>query len=151
MQRFILILAVIIVTIIFALQGFQATYHLPEVIGEEESVSEDPQGPEQAITDIYFNVSIMGVQDATPQRLEDDFGIADVIIMRPKAGKEDEVREALQTIKLSRMSLFQNYDIYNSYSIAENGIIYQRGDYTILLMIDNDEAVQEIIDSYIPN
>ena len=170
MQRFILILAIIIVTIIFALQGFDATYHLPEIIGEEQSVSEDPQGPEQAITDIYFNVSIMGVQDATPERLESDFGIdpeiytslygkytdgrfgiADVIIMRPRSGQEDEVREALQTIKLSRMSLFQNYDIYNAYSIAENGTIYQRGGYTILLMIDNEEQVREIIDSYIPN
>ena len=49
------------------------------------------------------------------------------------------------------MSLFQNYDIYNAYSIAENGTIYQRGDYTILLMIDNEEQVREIIDSYIPN
>ncbi len=170
MQKFLLIMACIIVTIIFALQGFAPRYSLPtadelESGGEEASAD----APQQALAEIYFDVDIMGVEEATPQRLENDFGIdpsiydscagrytdgrfgiADVIMLSPRPGKEEEVREALQTIKLSRMSLFRNYDIYNSYELAENGSIFQRGDYYILTMIENEEAVREIIEAYIP-
>ncbi len=163
-------MACIIVAIIFALQGFAPQYSLPtadDLQAGGQEISTD--APEQALAEIYFDVSIMGVEEATPQRLETDFGIdpsiyyscvgrytdgrfgiADVIMLSPRPGYEDEVREALQTIKLSRMSLFRNYDIYNSYELAENGAIFQRGDYYILTMIDNEEAVREIIESYIP-
>ncbi|MEG1942977.1 MAG: DUF4358 domain-containing protein [Angelakisella sp.] len=170
MQRFILLFACIIVFIMFALQGFAPRYILPDVTEittpEDSSTSAAPQ---KAIEDIYFNVSIMGVEDATTGRLETDFridpeiytglwgkysdgrfGAADVIIMRPHIGREEEVREALQTIKLARMSQFKNYDIYNAYSLAENGTIIERGGYFILLMIDNTEEVMGIIEEHIP-
>ena len=170
MQKFLLIVACIIVTIVFALQGFSPRYSLPsadDLQADGQEVSTD--APEQALAEIYFNVDIMGVQEATPERLESDFaidpsiyyscvgrytdgrfGIADVIMLSPRPGHEDDVREALQTIKLSRMSLFRNYDIYNSYQLAEDGAIFQRGDYYILTMIENAESVREIIETYIP-
>ena len=47
------------------------------------------------------------------------------------------------------MALFQNFDIYNAYEIASNGVIFQRGNYYILLMIDDAESAQEIIERYI--
>lgn len=170
MQRFILLFACIIVFIMFALQGFTPKYTMPDITQSTQEVDEDTSsGPQKAIEDIYFNVPIMGVEEATPQRLESEFGIdpnlytglwgrysdgrfgaADVIIMEPRKGNEEDVREALQTIKLSRMSLFKNYDIYNAYSLAENGSIIQRGDYIILLMIDNTEEVLGIIEKHIP-
>lgn len=170
MQRFILLFACIIVFIMFALQGFTPKYTMPDIAQSTQEVDEDTSsGPQKAIEDIYFNVPIMGVEEATPQRLESEFGIdpnlytglwgrysdgrfgaADVIIMEPRKGNEEDVREALQTIKLSRMSLFKNYDIYNAYSLAENGSIIQRGDYIILLMIDNTEEVLGIIEKHIP-
>lgn len=169
MQKFIMMLACIIVMIMFVLQGFSPKYNLPSFQEQGQQANEsDDAGPQQALTEIYFNVSIMGVADATPERLETDFGIdsshylgvwgrytdgrfgaADVIIIQPRYGMEQEVREDLQTIKLARMSLFKNYDIYNSYSLAENGTIIERGDYIILLMIDNKETVTEILNSYI--
>ncbi|MEG1875837.1 MAG: DUF4358 domain-containing protein, partial [Angelakisella sp.] len=153
MQRFILILTCIIVTVIFALQGFQPKYMLPAVADDSEEVQTENSGaqaPQLAIDDIYFNVSVMGVEDATAERLEQDFGIspflytgvwgkysdgrfgaADVIILQPRPGMEQDVREALQSIKLSRMSLFKNYDIYNAYATCENGSIVERGGYII--------------------
>lgn len=170
LQRFLLILACVIVFIIFALQKFTPQYTLPsadDLLGNNTEVS--TQIPEQALAEIYFNVSIMGVIEATPERLESDFGIdssiysscvgrytdgrfgiADVIMLSPRPGFEDEVREALQTIKLSRINLFRNYDIYNSYQLAEEGLIFQRGDYYILTMIENAATVREIIETYIP-
>lgn len=170
MQRFILLFACIIVFVMFALQGFAPKYIMPDIT--ETTQQEDKEtsaAPEKAIEDIYFNVSIMGVENATTERLESEFGVdpeiytglwgkysdgrfgaADVIIMEPRAGFEEDAREALQSIKLARMSLFKNYDIYNAYSLAENGSIIDRGDYMILLMIDNAEEVLGIIEQHIP-
>ena len=154
LQRLLLIFSCIILVILFALQGFQPQYRLPT----SEQLEED-----------YFDVEIMGVQEATSEKLESEFGldpsiwlsvhgrytngrfgIADVFMIRPRVGYEDEVREALETIKLSRMNLFRNFDVYNSLSIAENGSIYRRGDYYILLMIEDEERAREIISQYIP-
>lgn len=171
MQRFILLFACIIVFVMFALQGFAPKYIMPDLTQtvEETDVESSSAAPQKAIEDIYFNVSTMGVEDATPERLESEFGIdpdlytglwgrysdgrfgaADVIIIEPRAGNEEDVREALQSIKLARMSLFKNYDIYNAYSLAENGSIVERGGYMILLMIDNLEEVQNSIEEHIP-
>ena len=168
MRKLIIVVASLLVVVLFILQGFQQTHPLPEPDNNRQSTATG-EGIADALDAIYFDVSIMGVQDATAERLASDFGvdtsclsavygrytdgrfgIADVIMLSPRPGYEDEVREALQTIKLSRMSLFRNYDIYNSYELAENGAIFQRGDYYILTMIDNEEAVREIIESYIP-
>ena len=170
MQRLLLIFSCIILVILFALQGFQPQYQLPTAQQNEEEVQEvEGNGPEEALAEIYFDVKILGVQEATSQKLADEFGldpihwlsvhgrytngrfgIADVIFIRPRPGHEDEVRECLETIKLSRMNLFRNFDVFGAYSLAENGSIYQRGDYYILLMIDNEEAVRNILRTYLP-
>jgi hypothetical protein len=170
LQRLFLIFACIILVILFALQGFQPQYQLPTSDQtEEDALYNEGDGPEQALAEIYFDVEIMGVQEATSEKLESEFGldpsiwlsvhgrytdgrfgIADVFIIRPRPGHEDDVREALETIKLSRMNLFRNFDVYDSYSIAENGTIYRRGDYYVLLMIADEERAAEIIANYIP-
>ena len=170
MQRLLLIFSCIILVILFALQVFQPQYQLPTV----EQMEEDPgfpegSGPEEALTEIYFDVDILGVEEVTSQVLVDRFGlddshwssvygrytngrfgIADVFLIRPRPGHEDEVRECLETIKLARMNLFRNFDVFGAYSLAENGSIYQRGDYYILLMIDNEDRVREILRNYLP-
>ena len=78
------------------------------------------------------------------------FGIADVILVVPKAGQETAARDLLVTIRSSRASLFSNYDIYGSSELAQNGVIYTLGDYHVLLMIDNTEEVRELLEQYIP-
>ena len=170
MQRLLLIFSCIILVILFALQGFQPQYQIPTIDQLEEDVQyTEGSGPEEALTEIYFDVDVLGVQEVTSQVLVDEFGldsshwsavygrctngrfgIADVFIIRPRPGHEDEVRECLETIKLSRMNLFRNFDVFGAYSLAENGSIYQRGDYYILLMIDNEEAVRNILRTYLP-
>lgn len=170
MQRLLFIFSCIILVILFALQGFQPQYQLPTLEQEDDEVQfPEGSGPEEALNEIYFDVDILGVQEVTSQILVDEFGlnsshwvsvygrytngrfgIADVFIIRPRPGHEDDVRECLETIKLVRMNLFRNFDIYNSYSLAENGSIYRRGDYYILLMIDNEEEVRSILRTYIP-
>lgn len=170
MQRLLLIFSCIILVILFALQGFQPQYQLPTAQQTEEEAEEtEGNGPEEALAEIYFDVDILGVQEATSQKLADEFGldpihwlsvhgrytngrfgIADVFFIRPRPGHEDDVRECLETIKASRINLFRNFDVFDSYSLAVNGSIFQRGDYYILLMIDNEEEVRDIIRTHIP-
>lgn len=126
--------------------------------------------PQAALEEVYYDVQIMGVQEATPALLEEKFhldrslytsvdarfadgrfGVADVYIFRPVPGKEDELKEALEQIKLSRIIEFKNYDIYNSTQLTEDGRIFTRGEYMILTMIEDADKVREIIEKYIPN
>ena len=72
-----------------------------------------------------------------------------MLFRSPRPSHEDDVRECLETIKASRINLFRNFDVFDSYSLAVNGSIYQRGDYYILLMIDDEDRVRDIIRSYI--
>lgn len=171
MQRFILMLSCVIVFVLFMLQGFQPTYSLPATTQTpQEEVQQISLAPQKAIDDIYFNISTIGVEDATPERLYSDFGIedyiytelygkytdgrfgaADIIIMKPRHGMEQDVMEALQNIKISRMNLFKNYDIYNSYELVSNAVIVERGEYYILLMLEDAEGALEILEKHIPN
>ncbi|MPN32436.1 hypothetical protein SDC9_179914 [bioreactor metagenome] len=119
--------------------------------------------------DIYFNVDMLGLKDVTPEDLELDFdvprsiysgaygkytdgrfGIADVIILQPRPGREDECREALQNVKLLRMDFFKKFDVYGAYDLAESGQVFYRGGYYILLMIEDSDQVRSILEQYIP-
>ena len=170
MQRFMILITSVIVLAILLLQGFMPTYPFPQAIQQvEENQTVVSNAPKEIIGDIYFNIATIGVLEATPERLRLDFdiddtaydglwgrytdgrfGAADVIIMTANPGKEDEVLEALQTIKVSRISLFENYDIYNAYDIASDGVIIERGDYYILLMLEDQSEAISIIESYLP-
>ena len=168
MRRFLLLTAALVLLTLFAFQGFRPQYELPAAFETAEAVNIEGSAPEQALNDIYYNVDILGIKELKLSDLSSEFdvdpdmffaaygrysdgrfGIADVFILRPKTGYESEAREALETIKLNRMALFQNFDIYNAYEIAPHGVIFQRGNYYILLMIDDAESAQEIIERYI--
>ncbi len=126
--------------------------------------------PQAALEEIYYDVQIMGVQEATSDILDERFriaselytsadvrvadgryGVADVFILKPAAGKEDELKEALEQVKLARIMEFKNYDIYNSLQLAEDGQIFTRGDYLVLIMIENPDQVREVIERHIPS
>lgn len=169
MQKLLLAVAAAIVLILFSVQGFSRVYALPssrEIIAQTALAEGD--AVESALTEIYFSVGVMGLKDATVQSLCDDFGlsadifsaaygkytdgrfgIADVIIVQPAAGMEDEVRSALEKIRESRVNTFKNFDVYNSTEISQNGEIFQRGDYYILLMIDDMDAARAILERHL--
>ena len=168
MRKLIIVVASLVVLLLFIFQGFQQTYPLPEPETGRQSTATG-EGIADALDAIYFNVPILGVQAATAERLEADFGvdpsclsavygrytdgrfgIADVILVVPKAGQETAARDLLVTIRSSRASLFSNYDIYGSSELAQNGVIHTLGDYHVLLMIDNTEEVRELLEQYIP-
>lgn len=169
MRKLIIVVASMLVVVLFIFQGFRQTFPLPMVENSELDASTG-QSISDALDAIYFNVSIMGVQEATRESISSDFGldadlfsevygrytdgrfgVADVFIVRPASGKESQARDALISIRTSRTSLFKNYNIYGASSIAENGVIYSRGDYLILLMIENSDSVRDTLASYIPS
>ena len=168
MRKLIVVVLSLVVVVLFMFQGFGRTFPLP--LADAGAVSESSrQSITDALDDIYYNVDVMGVQEATAAGLAKEFsldpkifseiygrytdgrfGIADVFVARPAPGKGAAVREALITIRTARTSLFKNFDIFGSSSIAENGVIYNRGDYMILLMIKDTEGARAILDEYIP-
>ena len=166
MRKLIIVVASLLVVVLFILQGFQQTHQLPEP--ENTRLTATGEGIEDALDAIYFDVPIMGVQNATAERLAADFGvdtsclsavygrytdgrfgIADVIIVVPKPGEEGAARDLLVTVRTSRAAHFANYDIYGAGELAENGVIYTLDDYTVLLMINNTEHVRELLEQYI--
>ncbi|MGI5967205.1 MULTISPECIES: DUF4358 domain-containing protein [Anaerotruncus] len=125
--------------------------------------------PEQAIREIYAEITMAGISDADDRVLQDKFlidpdmledyvvkyssgrfGVADVFILKPVEDEVLTVREALEKVKLSRVKEFENYDIYNSYQIAQDAQIFEQGDYVIMLMLEDTEKARGIIDKYIP-
>ncbi len=169
MRRLILVVLSLSVVVLFIFQGFHRSFPVP--MADTGAVSESSiQSITAALDEIYYNVDIMGVEDATASRLKEDFGvdpsifsevhgrytdgrfgIADVLVVKPAPGKGAAVREALITIRTARTSLFKNFNIYDSTTLAENGLIYNRGDYMVLLMIEDASGVREILDEYIPD
>ena len=74
MRKLIIVVASLLVVVLFILQGFQQTHPLPEPDNNRQSTATG-EGIADALDAIYFDVSIMGVQDATAERLASDFGV----------------------------------------------------------------------------
>ena len=85
MRKLIIVVASLLVVVLFILQGFQQTHPLPEPDNNRQSTATG-EGIADALDAIYFDVSIMGVQDATAERL------AQVLERQPNA---EEIATAL--------------------------------------------------------
>lgn len=97
------------------------------------------------------------VKEAYVRYVEGDFGADDVYIILPKEGKNEDgesyrehVLAQLKERKDSRTREFANYDVYNSTEIAENAVIFERGGYVVMLMLEDNESARRIIERYIP-
>lgn len=125
--------------------------------------------PQTAVDEIYASLKEYKANPLTSFRLKENVGIAesdlkeyygkisepeeglaDVMIIRPKEAMREDVRLALSKYKEQRMAQFENYDILDAYSIAQNAVIYDQGDYIIFLMLVDNDAARAIIDEYIP-
>lgn len=93
------------------------------------------------------------IQDFAITYRDGDYGVGDVYIILPKEGEEHQqnVINSLKERKDERIRESSTYDIYNSAEISENGVLFQQGDYQILLMTDNNDAIRSIIENEIPN
>jgi len=139
-----------------------------ELPAEETMITEaDPQA---AIDEIYIDFErTNGLRNATYKEVEDvmgfdldtieeyyirymetDYGASDVYIIKAKEGQEETVRQAMKDWQEARVRTFIGYDIYNSTSISENAVIFQRGDYLVMLMLEDNDSARTIVEKYIP-
>ena len=137
-------------------------------------VTIDPQG---AVDQIYATLGRrIGLVEPTAEQLqsvvgldpddytsayvryvETDFGADDVYIVLPKEGEDENGNSHRENIiaqlrerKDARVREFANYDVYNSASIAENAVIFERGGYVVMLMLEDNDAARSIVERYIP-
>ena len=96
-------------------------------------------------------------EQAYVRYVETDFGADDVYSVLPKEGKDEEgvslrenILSQLGERKDFRTREFANYDVYNSASIAENALIFERGGYVVMLMLEDNDSARSIIEKYIP-
>ena len=100
--------------------------------------------------DQVFGIAPYMVVDAVAYVSDPVGGLCDVVIVFPARGMTDQVREALNQYTTLRADSFRNYDILNSYYIASNAIVFEQGDFVVMLMLPDNTAGREIIDLYLP-
>lgn len=125
--------------------------------------------PEAAIDDIYASLSEYDAVQMSDRQLEAYTGIdkdaaievygmrsdpkstlADVIIVKPLPGVREDVRNMLSQYKQERIAEFENFDILDAYSISKSAVIYDQGEYLVMLMLEDNISAQGIVDEYIP-
>jgi hypothetical protein len=77
-------------------------------------------------------------------------GLADIAIIKPVKTFREGVRKELYLYKEKRIGQFQNYNILDAYPIAQNAVIYDQGEYVIMLMTADNDNAKRIIDQFIP-
>lgn len=167
------ILALILVLGLIALLVVIGARHSRETaLAEAEAAAalaaeQSDEGPETALARIYEQNDTRGVSTLNNVVLEEQFGIsiddylrawgcyssgtygiADVFIFLPNPGEEDlsHLREHLEHIKTNRIVEAQSYNIYNALEHAEEGQIFEVGDYLCLIMIENPDHVRDILE-----
>lgn len=134
---------------------------------KEAPVAADPSG---AIDGIYSSLDDYEAVEMNDEQLEkftginDEFALevygmrsdpksvlADVIVVKPLPGVREEVRTMLGKYKSERMKEFENYDILDAYSISKSAVIYDQGEFLVLLMLEDNDDAQNIVDEYIPH
>ena len=80
------------------------------------------------------------------------FNIGEAFIVKPsdKEGAAQFVQEKLEEYRQSRMDTFENYNVGGDYEKARDALLYQRGDYVILLILEDNAPAQELIEERIP-
>lgn len=76
--------------------------------------------------------------------------LADVFIIKPYPSLRENVRGKLMNYRETRMREFENFDILDAYAIAKGAVVYDQGEYLVMLMVKDNETAQEQIDLYIP-
>lgn len=170
-----LLALVLVLTLTFAFTACENSETEEETV-EAETVVEEAEtapavaDPETALEKIYEQLTrttglvdadddivrdVMGfdlksIEEYWIRYMETDFGASDVYIIKPVEGQEDTVRKDMKEWQESRIRAFSGYDIYNSTAISENAVIFTRGDYLVMLMLENNDEARSILETYIP-
>lgn len=163
--------AVVLALLLLVLSGCRGESRAAAVMLDETSAREAVvvANPQSAVEEIYKSLKEYDASPIREWRLEEQLGIeeshitecygrisnansglADVVIILPGESYREEVQLALSKYKEQRMAEFENYDILDAYSIAQSAVIYDQGNYVIMLMLADNDAARKIIDEYLP-
>lgn len=113
--------------------------------------------PTQEQLESVVGLNMEDVERAYVRYVETDFGADDVYIILPKEGTDEDgnthrenVLAAIRERKDDRIKEFVNYDVYNSSAIAEDAVIFERGGYVVMLMLEDNNSARRIVERYIP-
>lgn len=138
------------------------------VVGEKEApVVAEPEKAAEAVCDKFASSTelakiepaalekITGITsddaiEAVAYSSEAKKGLANVFIIRPYPSLREDVRDKLLSYRETKIREFENFDILDSYTIAKNAIVYDQGEYLVMLMLSDIESAQSAIDAYIP-
>lgn len=132
----------------------------------------DPDAMGKVLDEIYSNVSdllkesvetpteeeIEEVLKLSPSNIDDyyiryssgSFGLADLYVIKPASDSIYEVKRELEDLRLRRIEEFEQYDVYDALTIAQNAEVLEIGNYVILIMIADPDQVLEILKPIIP-
>ena len=101
-----------------------------------------------------FHLDTTMVEDYSARYTSGRYGVADVAIIKLKRPDDivdiEAVTLALEQRRDDRIAEFENYDVHDAFRIAKEAQIISRGNYVILLMLEDFDAAETIILENIP-
>ena len=129
-----------------------------------ESSQEESATAGTGMKDLYSDLSLTPIDDATlkdlymvdPENVDSYVGemsminvqAFDILVVKAKKGKVEDVKAALEERKQNRISEFEFYAVNNNDENTKNALVLTSGDYAILVICDNYEEAQKILDEY---
>ena len=117
-----------------------------------------------AMNDLYSELTLTPIDDdmlkdlymVDPENVEDYVGemsmlnvqAFDILVVKAKEGKVEEVKASLEERKQNRISEFEFYPVNNNDVNTKNALVLTSGDYAILVICDNYEEAQKILDEH---
>ena len=119
------------------------------IYGENTVRGVGPADDEEMEDILGFDLSM--IEEYSVMYSKENYGVQDTYILRPVSGRESDVREALQRRQDDMIARYDGYDVYGAYEISQNGVIFEQGEYLVMLMHEDNDAVRAVIDQYIPS
>lgn len=117
-----------------------------------------------AMKDLYSDLSLTPIDDAMlkdlymvdPENVDSYVGemsminvqAFDILVVKAKEGKVEDVKASLEERKQNRISEFEFYPVNNNDENTKNALVLTSGDYAILVICDNYEETQKILDEH---
>jgi hypothetical protein len=151
------------------LAGCARRYEAAPVLAQSSKASVEVADPQTAVDAIFGSLPDYQAEPLSDFRTEEQLGLApehieacygkisdandglaDVVIILPAEGHIEDVHIAMSKYKEKRMAEFEDYDILDAYSISQNAVIYDQGEYVVMLMLADVDAARELVDYYMP-
>ncbi len=135
-----------------ASEGSEPEIDFESMFEEIYSTVGEVEGLEDADDETVKDVLMLPLEDIEEYHIRYGngiYGLADTYIIKPKKDKKANIRTQLEIRRDARISELESININGASETAKNAVIYDRGDYLIMLMHSNNDEVKEIIAKYI--